>query len=149
VLRASCVFDQSAKLLPFFNFERPFGVVWYMIRRRCAAGSSVPRGWARLLRLTCAPAQQQYRISTSHLFPHFKKKNRRESLSIKQKMESIDGHSEACCNIPPIISKGYQHKGKYETIGGGLKTCMSPYNIISTWPNPKQWGETPFLYPIS
>jgi hypothetical protein len=33
------------------------------------------------------------------------------------------GHSAACCSIPPIVSKGYQEKGKYETIGG-LNTCM-------------------------
>jgi len=37
-------------------------------------------------------------------------------------MESINGHSKACCNIPPVVSKGYELKGKYETIGG-LKTC--------------------------
>jgi len=35
------------------------------------------------------------------------------------------GHSAACCSIPPIVSKGYSAKGKYETIGG-LKTCTSP-----------------------
>ena len=32
------------------------------------------------------------------------------------------GHSAACCSIPPIISKGYEAKGKYETLGG-TKTC--------------------------
>jgi hypothetical protein len=32
------------------------------------------------------------------------------------------GHSAACCSIPPIVSKGYDPKGKYETIGG-TKTC--------------------------
>jgi hypothetical protein len=32
------------------------------------------------------------------------------------------GHSAACCSIPPIVSKGYEPKGKYETIGG-LQTC--------------------------
>jgi hypothetical protein len=37
-------------------------------------------------------------------------------------MESINGHSAACCNVPPIISEGYEMKGKYETIGD-LKTC--------------------------
>jgi len=41
-------------------------------------------------------------------------------------MESINGHSKACCNIPPIVSKCYQEKGKYETIGG-LKVCRSPF----------------------
>lgn len=37
-------------------------------------------------------------------------------------MSTTHGHSEACCNIPPVVSSGYQVKGKYETIGG-LKTC--------------------------
>lgn len=34
------------------------------------------------------------------------------------------GHSAACCSIPPIISKGYEAKGKYETIGG-VKTYVT------------------------
>jgi len=34
------------------------------------------------------------------------------------------GHSAACCSIPPIIAKGYEPKGKYETIGG-LKTYVT------------------------
>jgi len=33
-------------------------------------------------------------------------------------MPASHGHSAACCNIPPIVSKGYQPKGTYETIGG-------------------------------
>ncbi|KAL2065655.1 hypothetical protein VTL71DRAFT_3325 [Oculimacula yallundae] len=39
-------------------------------------------------------------------------------------MDSINGHNKACCNIPPIVSKGYELKGKYETIGG-LKTYVT------------------------
>ncbi|KAF7916015.1 uncharacterized protein EAE98_010870 [Botrytis deweyae] len=39
-------------------------------------------------------------------------------------MQSIDGHSAGCCNIPPVVSKGYTPKGTYETIGG-LKTYVS------------------------
>ncbi|KAL3422268.1 AIM2 family protein C30D10.14 [Phlyctema vagabunda] len=34
------------------------------------------------------------------------------------------GHSAACCSIPPIVSKGYETKGKYETIDG-LKTYVT------------------------
>ncbi|KAM0249025.1 hypothetical protein ACHAQJ_009232 [Trichoderma viride] len=33
-------------------------------------------------------------------------------------MPASHGHSAACCNIPPIVSKGYQPKGSYEEIGG-------------------------------
>lgn len=40
------------------------------------------------------------------------------------KMPASHGHSEACCNIPPIVVEGYEPKGKYETING-MKTCMS------------------------
>lgn len=32
-------------------------------------------------------------------------------------MPAQHGHSEACCNIPPIVSKGYDPKGTYEPIG--------------------------------
>lgn len=37
-------------------------------------------------------------------------------------MPATRGHSEACCNIPPIVSSGYVPKGTYEQLGG-MKTC--------------------------
>lgn len=37
---------------------------------------------------------------------------------------AMHGHSAACCSIPPIVSKGYEAKGKYETING-LKTYVT------------------------
>lgn len=40
-------------------------------------------------------------------------------------MSATGGHSAACCNIPPIVTKGYQAKGTYEEIGG-YKTCKKP-----------------------
>lgn len=42
-------------------------------------------------------------------------------------------HSKACCQIPPIVAKGYQAKGKYETING-LKTCMPFINALGPCP---------------
>ncbi|CAM1502274.1 Fc.00g042580.m01.CDS01 [Cosmosporella sp. VM-42] len=33
-------------------------------------------------------------------------------------MPASHGHSEACCNVPPVVAKGYQAKGSYEEIGG-------------------------------
>lgn len=40
-------------------------------------------------------------------------------------MPATGGHSAACCNLPPIVTKGYQAKGTYEDIGG-YKTCKFP-----------------------
>ena len=47
------------------------------------------------------------------------------------KMPASHGHSEACCNIPPIVVEGYEPKGKYETING-MKTCVSS-SSTSNW----------------
>lgn len=55
-----------------------------------------------------------------------KKNNRTYSQSSKMaEVQGQHGHSAACCSIPPIVAKGYQEKGRYETIGG-LKTCKLP-----------------------
>jgi hypothetical protein len=37
-------------------------------------------------------------------------------------MPATGGHSKPCCNVPPIVSKGYKNKGTFEEIGG-YKTC--------------------------
>ncbi|KUI57628.1 hypothetical protein VP1G_04978 [Cytospora mali] len=39
-------------------------------------------------------------------------------------MKATGGHSAACCNIPPVVSSGYEKKGEYETIGG-VKTYVT------------------------
>ncbi|KAH8662314.1 Alpha/Beta hydrolase protein [Xylariales sp. PMI_506] len=33
-------------------------------------------------------------------------------------MPAQHGHSQACCNLPPVVSKGYTVKGTYEDLGG-------------------------------
>ncbi|KAL5606360.1 hypothetical protein BROUX41_002777 [Berkeleyomyces rouxiae] len=33
-------------------------------------------------------------------------------------MPATHGHSAACCNIPPVVEKGYKEKGSYEQLGG-------------------------------
>lgn len=38
-------------------------------------------------------------------------------------MPATHGHSEPCCNVPPVVSTGYKAKGSYEELGS-LKTCM-------------------------
>lgn len=39
-------------------------------------------------------------------------------------MPASHGHNEACCNIPPVVAKGYKPKGSYEEIGG-FKTYVT------------------------
>ncbi|KAK0723811.1 Alpha/Beta hydrolase protein [Apiosordaria backusii] len=39
-------------------------------------------------------------------------------------MQASHGHNEACCNIPPVVSKGYSPKGTYEEIDG-FKTYVT------------------------
>ena len=39
-------------------------------------------------------------------------------------MPATQGHSQACCNVPPVVAKGYHPKGSYEEIGG-LKTYVT------------------------
>lgn len=43
-------------------------------------------------------------------------------------MKATGGHSAACCNIPPIVSSGYQKKGDYETIDGKKTYVTGPVN---------------------
>ncbi len=44
-------------------------------------------------------------------------------------MPASHGHNEACCNIPPVVSKGYKAKGSYEEIDG-LKTCTETRRLF-------------------
>lgn len=41
-------------------------------------------------------------------------------------MKATGGHSEACCNIPPIVSSGYAKKGDYETLDGRKTYVTGP-----------------------
>lgn len=42
---------------------------------------------------------------------------------MSESMPATSGHSAACCNIPPVVSKGYKKRGTYEDIGG-YRTCQ-------------------------
>lgn len=46
-------------------------------------------------------------------------------------MPATHGHNEACCNIPPVVSTGYNKKGSYEELGG-FKTCISPLSHLDS-----------------
>jgi hypothetical protein len=37
-------------------------------------------------------------------------------------MPATHGHSEACCNVPPVVSSGYKPMGEYKDLAG-RKTC--------------------------
>ncbi|KAI1077519.1 hypothetical protein F5B20DRAFT_551560 [Whalleya microplaca] len=41
-------------------------------------------------------------------------------------MPAQHGHSEACCNVPPVVSKGYEPKGTYEELGGYKSYVTGP-----------------------
>ncbi|KAI1425172.1 hypothetical protein F5Y12DRAFT_386962 [Xylaria sp. FL1777] len=66
-------------------------------------------------------------------------------------MPAQHGHSEACCNIPPIVSKGYQEKGGYEELGGyktyvtgpsgTTKGIVAIYDIFGYYPQTLQGAD--------
>ncbi|KAI8293542.1 putative AIM2 family protein [Colletotrichum sp. SAR11_240] len=41
-------------------------------------------------------------------------------------MPAQHGHHEACCNIPPVVAKGYEAKGSYEEIGSKKTYVTGP-----------------------
>lgn len=60
----------------------------------------------------------------------------RRTASQIAKMSSMPaqhGHSQPCCNIPPVVSKGYEAKGSYEELGGYL-SCMCSFERTSPGP---------------
>ncbi|KAI0118295.1 alpha/beta-hydrolase [Nemania sp. FL0031] len=66
-------------------------------------------------------------------------------------MPAQHGHSEACCNIPPIVSKGYDAKGGYEELGGyktyvtgpsdTTKGLITIYDIFGYYPQTLQGAD--------
>lgn len=46
-------------------------------------------------------------------------------------MEAQKGHSKACCNVPPAVSKGYKEKGKYIDLDGMQCYATGPSNATS------------------
>ncbi|KAK5636226.1 hypothetical protein RRF57_011938 [Xylaria bambusicola] len=66
-------------------------------------------------------------------------------------MPAQHGHSEACCNIPPIVSHGYDPKGSYEELGGyksyvtgpsdATKGVVTIYDIFGYYPQTLQGAD--------
>jgi hypothetical protein len=59
-------------------------------------------------------------------------------------MPATHGHNEACCNIPPVVSKGYSPKGAYEEIGG-MKTCMDTSHPLASPADASNTHRSPVL----
>ncbi|OBR08655.1 Dienelactone hydrolase [Colletotrichum higginsianum IMI 349063] len=66
-------------------------------------------------------------------------------------MPAQHGHSVGCCNIPPVVSKGYEVKGTYEEIGGkktyvtgpsdAKKAIVVVYDIFGYFPQTLQGAD--------
>ncbi|RYO74759.1 hypothetical protein DL766_009583 [Monosporascus sp. MC13-8B] len=66
-------------------------------------------------------------------------------------MPAQHGHSEACCNVPPVVSKGYDAKGSYEELGGfktyttgpgdATKGIITIYDIFGYFPQTLQGAD--------
>ncbi len=73
-----------------------------------------------------SPLRKQTRPHTSAAYPNPAARASFTSTSFSMSastMPAQHGHSQACCNIPPVVSEGYQEKGAYDEVDG-LKTCM-------------------------
>jgi hypothetical protein len=76
--------------------------------------------------ITAARSIGGYHRRTTTLRNSFKTSNTRN-------MSTESTQSQACCNTPAVVSKGYSPKGDYITVDG-LKTCTSPSPPIPTFP---------------
>ncbi|KAH9895372.1 alpha/beta-hydrolase [Xylariomycetidae sp. FL2044] len=66
-------------------------------------------------------------------------------------MPAQHGHSKACCNVPPVVSKGYDPKGSYEELGGyktyvtgpkeATKGIIHIYDIFGYYPQTLQGAD--------
>ncbi|KAI1449200.1 hypothetical protein F5Y02DRAFT_253355 [Annulohypoxylon stygium] len=66
-------------------------------------------------------------------------------------MPAQHGHSEACCNIPPVVATGYTAKGAYEELGGfksyvtgpkeATKGIITIYDIFGYYPQTLQGAD--------
>lgn len=66
-------------------------------------------------------------------------------------MPASHGHSQACCNIPPVVTKGYDAKGSYEEVGGfktyitgpqdATKGILTIYDIFGYYPQTLQGAD--------
>ncbi|KAK8104124.1 uncharacterized protein PG998_011157, partial [Apiospora kogelbergensis] len=81
---------------------------------------------------TSTSSAQAYRLLTARTYCQYtdqptqsRFKHRIANQTAKMStMPAQGGHSQACCNIPPVVSKGYQDKGSYEDVGG-FKTYVT------------------------
>lgn len=78
---------------------------------------------AAALHLIAPTIKKEKNKSASALYtPSTPKLQTSTTTAIMTTMPAQHGHNEACCNIPPVISKGYDAKGSYEQVND-IKTC--------------------------
>ncbi|KAI1815647.1 alpha/beta-hydrolase [Poronia punctata] len=77
--------------------------------------------------------------------------NTKNNAATMSTMPAQHGHSEACCNIPPIVTEGYESKGRYEELGGyksyvtgpqdATKGIITIYDIFGYYPQTLQGAD--------
>ncbi|KAI0385156.1 hypothetical protein F5Y04DRAFT_206610 [Hypomontagnella monticulosa] len=72
-------------------------------------------------------AQSRHLTSQSYQNQELVKQFSPRNICKMSTMPAQHGHSKACCNIPPVVSKGYTEKGTYEELGG-FKTYVTGPN---------------------
>ena len=73
--------------------------------------------------LLVSPRSQPSSLKSSRNYSQFAiHKPATPSVAKMSTMPASHGHNEACCNIPPVVTKGYKAQGSYDEVDG-LKTC--------------------------
>ncbi|KAI0172876.1 Alpha/Beta hydrolase protein [Hypoxylon sp. FL1284] len=100
---------------------------------------------------TSTPLLQSRNITSQSDTKNLFQKPTPQSTCNMSTMPAQHGHSEACCNIPPVVSKGYGAKGGYEELGGFKSYVTGPkdttrgiisiYDIFGFYPQTLQGAD--------
>jgi hypothetical protein len=85
---------------------------------------------ASIARFSTSPVLRTPVVATRSIGSYRNTPASNQSFTRKQvaNMSSKSTQSEACCNTPAVVSKGYSPKGDYIEVDG-LKTCKSITSI--------------------
>lgn len=96
-----------------------------MVHPTCCHYCRTYRAVSQIMRLPIAPLAFSRRLPTSLLsnsIPYVSRTQvKPKSTRIQVRRLATMAQSHACCTVPPVVSKGYQEKGKWITIDG-MKT---------------------------